>query len=138
MTKVCTRCENELPLEEFPWRNKSRGTRASWCKPCKQAYESEHYRKSDTRKKQIRTQVLKQVERNKEIVAEAKSTGCVDCGEQDLIVLEFDHLRDKSNNVSTLMHSGSTQKLIAEIEKCEVVCANCHRRRTHRRLAGKA
>jgi hypothetical protein len=60
---------------------------------------------------------------------------CVDCGEKDIIVLEFDHVRgDKKYNVSNLiMQSYGLNTLITEIEKCEVRCANCHRRITHKR-----
>lgn len=57
---------------------------------------------------------------------------CADCGEPDPIVLEFDHIRDKVRNVSA-MRTNSWARLAAEIEKCEVVCANCHRRRTAHR-----
>lgn len=56
---------------------------------------------------------------------------CVDCGESDIVVLEFDHQRDKLADVSALSREGySLDKLKQEIAKCEVVCANCHRRRT--------
>ena len=59
---------------------------------------------------------------------------CVDCGETDPIVLEFDHLRDKRFEISEALHGRTWQSILDEIEKCEVVCANCHRRRTaHRR-----
>lgn len=58
---------------------------------------------------------------------------CVDCGEDDVVVLEFDHLRDKTANVSALVAGFSgIKRVFQEIEKCEVVCANCHRRRTAR------
>jgi 5-methylcytosine-specific restriction endonuclease McrA len=58
----------------------------------------------------------------------------VDCGEEDIVVLEFDHLRDKQRNVSTLIGGGwEWTRILEEIERCEVVCANCHRRRTARR-----
>ena len=55
---------------------------------------------------------------------------CVDCGETDPIVLEFDHLRDKSFSVAQQLTNRSWEDIAAEMEKCEVVCANCHRRRT--------
>jgi 5-methylcytosine-specific restriction endonuclease McrA len=59
---------------------------------------------------------------------------CTDCGEPDIVVLEFDHLRDKTAAVSALVHQGvSWERVLEEIAKCEVVCANCHRRRTARR-----
>ncbi len=56
---------------------------------------------------------------------------CVDCGEADPLVLEFDHQRDKLFNISTLLCRPVVWSLIlAEIQKCQVRCANCHRRRT--------
>lgn len=56
---------------------------------------------------------------------------CQDCGEDDIVVLEFDHLRDKSFNISYGIRAGySLQRIKDEIAKCEVVCANCHKRRT--------
>ena len=57
-----------------------------------------------------------------------------DCGETDPIVLEFDHLRDKRFEISAALHGRNWEAILDEITKCEVVCANCHRRRTaHRR-----
>ena len=58
---------------------------------------------------------------------------CVDCGEPDPVILEFDHLRDKSFDVAQALPYRSWKSILAEIAKCEVVCANCHRRRTGRR-----
>lgn len=56
---------------------------------------------------------------------------CVDCGETDPIVLEFDHQRDKLKGVGYLSARGHKwDRILAEIEKCEVRCANCHKRRT--------
>jgi L-lysine 2,3-aminomutase len=55
---------------------------------------------------------------------------CVDCGESDPLVLEFDHLEEKSFNIAKGLRSHSWEAILDEIGKCEVVCANCHRRRT--------
>ena len=62
---------------------------------------------------------------------------CVDCGERDPLVLDFDHRSDKIAEVSVLVGRGADWTTIAEeIAKCEVRCANCHRRRTAERAGG--
>src|SRR5205085_1641134 len=60
---------------------------------------------------------------------------CVDCGETDAVVLEFDHVSgEKRYNIADLIRSGRSWEYIRnEIEKCEVRCANCHRRVTAKR-----
>ena len=58
---------------------------------------------------------------------------CTDCGEIDPLVLEFDHLGGKEFNIAAGIRYRKWSLVLAEIQKCEVVCANCHRRRTLRR-----
>ena len=55
---------------------------------------------------------------------------CVDCGETDPLVLEFDHRGDKLFGVSNGLRDRAWVAVLAEMAKCDVVCANCHRRRT--------
>lgn len=61
---------------------------------------------------------------------------CADCGQKyPYYVMDFDH-RDKEQkvaDVSKLLRVKGTVAVFDEIEKCDVVCANCHRMRTHRR-----
>jgi hypothetical protein len=66
-----------------------------------------------------------------------KEHPCVDCGETDLLVLEFDHIRgEKKSEISTLVHNTlSWEKVLEEIGKCEVRCANCHKRKTAAQFA---
>lgn len=82
------------------------------------------------------------LKRNREVVNKRKawvnykkSVPCADCGHRyPAYVMDFDH-RDPSikvNNVSVLV-SWSWKRLMAEVEKCDVVCSNCHRERTHNR-----
>ncbi len=72
-------------------------------------------------------------ERTKAKVIEYLATHpCVDCGEADVVVLEFDHVRGKKKRTiaSMLVQGYSFEKILKEIEKCDVRCANCHRRKT--------
>lgn len=56
---------------------------------------------------------------------------CVDCHETDITVLEFDHVRGvKNGNVGRIARDRSFDDLKKEIKKCQVRCANCHRRKT--------
>jgi len=57
---------------------------------------------------------------------------CVDCGENDIVVLQFDHVRGKKKyDISKMIGTGYPWALILkEIAKCEVRCANDHVRRT--------
>jgi len=56
---------------------------------------------------------------------------CVDCGESDPRVLDFDHINNKKHNVSTLLRKEySWESILEEASKCEVRCANCHRKKT--------
>lgn len=61
---------------------------------------------------------------------------CIDCGESDVRCLEFDH-RDGASKISEvtvlIRRNGSRQRILEEIEKCDVRCANCHRRVTAER-----
>ncbi|MEI6316201.1 MAG: hypothetical protein WCO65_00535 [bacterium] len=62
---------------------------------------------------------------------------CLDCGFKGSIcpqVLEFDHLRNKKFEIAMFTkHTLSLDKVKKEIEKCDLVCANCHRIRTFKR-----
>ena len=65
---------------------------------------------------------------------------CTDCGRfYPYYVMDFDHLEgtDKIADVNYLRNSQKIEKLKLEIEKCEVVCSNCHRERTHQRLQNR-
>ncbi len=67
------------------------------------------------------------------IIDELKSKPCADCQETyPPYCMDFDHLGDKEFNIGS-GNKISITALMAEIEKCEVVCANCHRMRTHER-----
>jgi 5-methylcytosine-specific restriction endonuclease McrA len=70
--------------------------------------------------------------KNAQKIGEYLSTHpCVDCGESDILVLQFDHVRGtKSFMISDGLNSNGLARVMKEIEKCDVRCANCHIRKT--------
>lgn len=59
---------------------------------------------------------------------------CKDCNKQyPYYVLDFDHIKDKKFTIGHFYKASSKEKLLEEISKCELVCSNCHRIRTHNR-----
>jgi hypothetical protein len=128
----CSRCGELKPVEDFFWRRRAKGQRDSLCRPCRSAYGKEHY--AANRRRYIeQASVQKQWVRRQRTMALIEffdTHPCVDCGERDPLVLEFDHLGAKSFGIGQALAYRSWQSILEEMEKCEVVCANCHRRRT--------
>jgi hypothetical protein len=131
----CGRCKRNKSPENFAWRRKARGQRDNYCRPCRAAYKQEHY--AANRQRYIaqagRRKKLLIAERIEYLVAFLREHPCMDCGESDPEVLEFDHLRDKEFGIAQGLRDREWQSVLDEIAKCDVVCANCHRRRTARR-----
>ena len=70
---------------------------------------------------------MKAIDRNRSIVNDAKSCGCVLCGyNKCLDALDLHHVGDKSFELSDVKNTG-VERLNNELSKCIVVCANCHR-----------
>jgi hypothetical protein len=108
------------------------------CANCHQRFTStelpKHYRRTETSNLNVKVPAFRVAAnaRNHTVVLQflAKAV-CVDCAENDSLVLQFDHMYDKMDHVSWLVGSGcSTARLQEELAKCEIRCANCHRRRT--------
>lgn len=138
-TKICTRCKQEKQLNEFSTRKNRPCGYYSFCKQCYREYrkikQTEEYK--DPEKKALRLQrntKNKKLNRGrimKWIINYLENHSCIDCGESDPIVLDFDHLYDKCDNICTLTHTGyGLDKIILEIQKCVVRCSNCHRKKT--------
>jgi hypothetical protein len=131
----CCRCHELKAADEFAWRCKERGERDSFCRPCRSAYGKEHYvanRERYIEQARVSKEALR-LERTRYLVEYFERHPCVDCGETDPVVLEFDHLRNKSFSIGAKLVQFAWKTILDEIEKCDVVCANCHRRRTARR-----
>jgi hypothetical protein len=110
---MCPRCKSRPRLKT---REKPNGS--GYCNVCLSEWQKER------------------AKRIKEEVDEIKSRPCADCGVQyPPHVMDFDHIGDdKAFNISR-MYSHSREAIMKEIQKCEVVCSNCHRIRTHARYS---
>ena len=128
-TKKCTKCQRELPLDNFRWKNKAEGRKHSQCKDCQKAQEKQHYQESAERRESVRLTANYQKTTNMQLVEEARMSGCKKCGEMRPYVLDFHH-RDGDEKIATInrmIKSASVQTLQTELKKCDVLCANCHR-----------
>jgi len=132
--RECKTCNTVKSILEFSIKNKRTGRRAWRCHSCVAANSREHYQHNkDAYIARGRANKRKHRSRQRSRKSEyIRGLACVDCGETDVVVLEFDH-RDASakvDSVSRLMARHAWQKVLAEIEKCEIRCSNCHRKRT--------
>lgn len=129
--KICGRCNIEQELECFSKKASTKDGLQYTCKVCMKEIHRNHYvNNTDKCKQKARKSNSQYRLRNLQYVIDfLKLNPCVDCGEKDPIVLEFDHFRDKEYCVSQ-MHTYAFDKLKEEIEKCEVRCRNCHKRKT--------
>lgn len=132
--KICTRCKKEKPIEAFSKR--TTGKPVSHCKECVNAAFREKYAENkDGFAEKNRQRLPKYRKRNKQYMIEhLRNNPCVDCGEADIEVLEFDHIIHGSGQKVTNLNACSLERLQAEIDKCQVRCANCHTRRTRRQF----
>jgi len=137
--KRCYMCKEWKPLTEFHRHRGQRDGRQNRCRDCNIAQAKLAHARDPER---ARARIKKRADRMREanhraLFAYLLDHPCVDCGEADPVVLQFDHLRDKKFNVSKLANSAVPfERVLAEIRKCEVVCANCHQRRTCMRIDG--
>jgi len=131
--KMCSRCQIEQTEDNFNWKYKERGIRQYHCKKCQSALTCKHYQKNKQPYKD-RAKETNKARRNATfsfLIQYLELHPCVDCGETDPIVLQFDHVfGQKESSVSNLVNKGRVSALKQEIEKCEVRCANCHTRKT--------
>jgi hypothetical protein len=134
---VCRKCGMAKPWTEFPRRGRNSHRLQTWCKLCVAAYQAKHHRDNHEREmRRIRRNQTRRVAEHRARLREyLLSHPCVDCGESDPAVLEFDHVRDvKVDDVTALVTGGySWARIELEIAKCEVRCGNCHRRVTNAR-----
>lgn len=132
-TKICSKCEKELELDKFSFKQKAKGTRRADCKDCFSKLTKKHY---SNNKSSYLEYGRRRREKAKEFICNYLSDKkCIDCDNSDIRVLEFDHIKtNKFSNIADMVRQAySDNKILEEIKKCEIVCANCHRIRTSER-----
>lgn len=137
VAKVCVSCKTLKTIDHYA----SRGNEKlhNTCKQCQAEYGRKHYQANKAiYNDRARKNEEALIKRNQDFIrAYKENKPCTDCGKQyPYYVMDFDHLdpTKKEKNVGRLTaRSFSLEKIQKEIDKCELVCSNCHRIRTHNR-----
>ena len=130
-------CYEILPIENFAWKNKSKGLRLHNCSSCRYKSDMRRYNKTPEAKQRYRANHAKWEKKHRahlrSIINEIKlNSGCVDCeGTFPPSVMDFDHVRGtKKYGIAEMVSMAMPlDTILKEIEKCEVRCAPCHRTR---------
>lgn len=133
----CRVCKTEKELELFPWAEK--GTRrSSRCKDCQKILSKKHYREKIGQYRE-RDQIRRKIYRDDvlpKLYDYLLNNPCVQCGENEPIFLDFDHIDGTKNKIWCIsgMITGklSWSRILEEIHKCQVLCVKCHRLKTYK------
>ena len=140
-TKVCGACGRRKAVARFGKRAKSKDGLNAKCKDCYNEYLCARRRNSPAaRAKQRKWSRQSQIAFRLRIRRLKEASPCKDCGQSyPGYVMQFDHRpgEEKKDNVASLVRCGKVIETLAEIEKCDLVCANCHFERTHQRRKNK-
>lgn len=133
-SKRCCTCHEVRPLTDFNVRRAAPDGLQSRCRSCSREWYVAH--REQHRANVRRRTVATRVEYKRRIGEHLETHPCVDCGESDVRVLDFDHDvgSDKTADIAALVAAcGRWSDIVSEIAKCSVRCANCHRRVTSER-----
>lgn len=129
--KTCRRCGEEKPLTEFYKNPSAADGYRNHCKACPSAGRADWFRANKDRLSEL--QKARRSE-GRAFLSEQKRKPCMDCGgfwPDNPEVMDFDHRPGEVKLFNPGMgNTGSRERMLAEIAKCDLVCANCHRIRT--------
>ncbi len=131
-TKRCGCCKEFKILSEFRCKDKKKKTLQSYCIKCKREIDVKSYNNNENgRRDKIRARALVQIEHCKVYIENKKfNQPCVKCGIKKEYLLDFHHKNKltKKCTISDLMKTGCSIKMLQnEIDKCVLLCSNCHR-----------
>jgi hypothetical protein len=117
--KTCVTCNTEKPIESFYNRSGRKNKTHSMCKMCFNSYCTDRWIK-----KKIDAIVY-------------KGSKCIDCNLQypnePYVIFDFHHLDPQQKDFDwSKLRLMSNQKIIIELDKCDLLCSNCHRKRHHK------
>lgn len=133
--KFCKGCQTSKAVGEF-WTK--HGKPQARCKECQRLYHKQHYQdNSKDYKDRAKKRNQEVVESIRKFIQEQKDKPCQDCGiKYPYYVMDFDHrpgMKKIFNLAQMARIKPSLDVVIKEVEKCDVVCSNCHRIRTYNR-----
>lgn len=134
--KKCPRCGETKQVSEFGRNAHKKDGLQSQCNSCRKTTSHAYYDKTKQLHRESRAEARERHRKANQLYVRTylESHPCVDCGNTDIRVLQFDHLGDKVREVTKMMWDNSLSAVIDEIAKCEVRCANCHTIKTLERL----
>lgn len=136
--KRCSGCKVEKTEDQFNKSATRKDGLQPYCRECNK-HRAKHYY-ANNREAHIKNIVDRKRQTIKEnqdrLIQYLSEHPCVDCGESDVIVLDLDHVRgEKRDHVTHMLGQGVSWRILeTEIAKCEVRCANCHRRKSAAQL----
>jgi hypothetical protein len=127
MEKICPTCKTIKKFNEFNKNKKRKDGLQSYCKQCQSEYEKDYYKFIDKDRRAIN--VKARIDRIQEWLTSYKQTQkCQKCDNSDFRVLEFHHKENKVFNIGDATQNGyGIDRIKIEIDKCQCLCANCHR-----------
>lgn len=127
--KKCSKCENYKSLNEFNKHSGNKDNLQNLCRDCNNTLRRKWYKNNSEK---VYNYSLKRRFRNKDFVSDFKKDKCCSkCGESHPACLNFHHIDEslKRYNISEMKRTTYSIKTIKiEIEKCIILCANCHRK----------
>lgn len=135
--KICFICKLSKPFTDYYVNKSCKDGFFKTCKPCLAVARKLKYASDPAIREQRQKNYTAMRRRNRLIVWDyLLEHPCIDCGQADPMVLEFDHVdrSTKSYEISEASRGKSVKNLLAEMAKCVVRCANCHRKKTYKDL----
>lgn len=126
---ICGKCQHDLPEDSFNKNKTKKNGLNNYCKSCMKVLRDAHY--YSNKQAYIKRAAEATKETRKEFrELKASLGGCQACDETAVCCLDFHHLdpAEKDGTVRAMLLKGSPKKLMEEIGKCALLCANCHRK----------